>query len=111
MKREIIYERRIYKILISVDVLTLPFSFISTLNPKFCLLLLLFSEKWIWTNVFYTMGCSASFHHRGSSSSLPAVGLKPVSVSLSPETKNTLKESWKLVEPVKIDAGKAMFVR
>ena len=33
------------------------------------------------------------------------------SVPLSRKTKGTLKESWKLVEPVKTEAGKAMFMR
>ena len=56
------------------------------------------------------MGCSASFHHRGSSS-LPALTSKTDSVPLSCKTKDTLKESWKLVEPVKNEAGKLMFVR
>ncbi|KAJ7380386.1 hypothetical protein OS493_008842 [Desmophyllum pertusum] len=64
------------------------------------------------TNAF-TMGCSASFHHRANNlrnlSALP--GFKTVSMSLSRKTKNTLKESWKLVEPVKTEAGKAMFMR
>lgn len=63
------------------------------------------------TNVCYTMGCSASFHHRDSSGSLPALTSKTDSVPLSCKTKDTLKESWKLVEPVKNDAGKLMFVR
>ena len=62
-------------------------------------------------NVCHTMGCSASFHHRGSPASLPAVTSKPDSVPLSRKTKNTLTESWKLVEPVKNEAGKLMFVR
>jgi len=57
-----------------------------------------------------TMGCSASFHHRGCSS-LPALTSKTDSVPLSCKTKDTLKESWKLVEPVKNEAGKLMFVR
>ena len=66
------------------------------------------------TNVF-AMGCSASLHHRGAIfnlSALPAAfGFKTVSISLSRETKNILRESWKLVEPVKTEAGKALFIR
>lgn len=66
------------------------------------------------TNVF-AMGCSASLHHRGgilNLSALPAaLGFKTVSISLSRKTKNILRESWKLVEPVKTEAGKALFVR
>lgn len=66
------------------------------------------------TNVF-AMGCSASLHHRGAIlnlSVLPAAfGFKTVSVSLSRKTKNILRESWKLVEPVKTEAGKALFMR
>lgn len=63
------------------------------------------------TIVCHTMGCSASFYHRGSSGSSLAVTSKPDSVPLSCKTKNTLIESWKLVEPVKNEAGKLMFVR
>ena len=64
------------------------------------------------TNVCSTMGCSASFqHHRDSSRSSPALTPKTDSIPLSSETKNTLKESWKLVELVKNEAGKLMFVR
>ena len=63
------------------------------------------------TNVWSTMGCSSSLHHRGSSRSSPALASKTNSIPLSSEAKNTLKESWKLVEPVKIEAGKLMFVR
>ncbi|XP_078345231.1 neuroglobin-like [Oculina patagonica] len=63
----------------------------------------------------FTMGCSASFQHRGTIlnlSAIPAVfGFGTVSISLSRQTKNTLKESWKLVEPVKTEAGKALFIR
>jgi len=66
------------------------------------------------TNVF-AMGCSASLHHRGAIlnlSALPAaLGFKTVSISLSRKTKNILRESWKLVEPVKTEVGKALFVR
>ena len=61
------------------------------------------------------MGCSASFQHRGTIMNLSAIpaafGFRTVSISLSRETKDTLKESWKLVEPVKTEAGKAMFMR
>ena len=63
------------------------------------------------TNVCSTMGCSASFHNRDSSKSLPALTSKNDSIPLSCETKNTLIESWKLVEPVQNEAGKLMFVR
>ena len=63
------------------------------------------------TNVWSTMGCSSSLHHLGSSRSSPALASKTNSIPLSSEVKNTLKESWKLVEPVKIEAGKLMFVR
>ena len=63
----------------------------------------------------FAMGCSASLHHRGTIlnlSALPAAfGFGPVSISLSRKTKNVLRESWKLVEPVKTEAGKALFVR
>ncbi|CAH3161711.1 unnamed protein product [Pocillopora meandrina] len=61
------------------------------------------------------MGCSASFHHRGTTKNRSPIsvslGLKHLSVPLSRKTKITLKESWKLVEPVKSEAGKAMFMR
>ena len=58
------------------------------------------------------MGCSASFQHLASWKKLPSsTNLKTVSISLSSQTKNTLRESWKLVEPVKTEAGKAMFMR
>lgn len=57
------------------------------------------------------MGCSASLYRRGPSRRLPSAGLKTVVIPLSPDTKNTLTESWKLVEPVKAEAGKLMFVR
>lgn len=66
------------------------------------------------TNVF-AMGCSASLHHGGAIlnlSSLPAAfGFKTVSISMSLNTKNILRESWKLIEPVKTEAGKALFLR
>lgn len=61
------------------------------------------------------MGCSASFHHRGTTKNRSPIsvslGLKNLSIPLSRKTKITLKESWKLVEPVKSEAGKAMFMR
>ena len=57
------------------------------------------------------MGCSASFHHRSWENMPNNVEFKTVPVSLSNKTKTTLRESWKLVEPVKTDVGKAMFVR
>ncbi len=56
------------------------------------------------------MGCSSSLQS-GSARSLPAIVKTVPIIALSAETKNTLKESWKLVEPVKTDAGKVMFVR
>ncbi|PFX27019.1 neuroglobin-like [Stylophora pistillata] len=61
------------------------------------------------------MGCSASFHNRGATKNWSPIsvslGFKGLSTPLSRKTKNTLKESWKLVEPVKTEAGKAMFMR
>lgn len=57
------------------------------------------------------MGCSASLHHRVASRHLPSVRVKTIAVPLSADTKNTLRESWNLVEPVKAEAGKLMFVR
>ena len=60
----------------------------------------------------FAMGCSASFHHRSSWENMPTnAGFKTVPISLSRKTKIVLRESWKLIEPVKTDAGKAMFVR
>lgn len=57
------------------------------------------------------MGCSASLHHRVASRHLPSARVKTIAVPLSADTKNTLRESWNLVEPVKAEAGKLMFVR
>ena len=63
----------------------------------------------------FIMGCSASFYHRGSTKNLSplsvTLGFKTLSIPLSRKTKNTLRESWNLVEPVKTEAGKAMFMR
>lgn len=68
-----------------------------------------------WTSDVFVMGCSASFHHRGTTKNRSPIsvslGLKNLSIPLSRKTKITLKESWKLVEPVKSEAGKAMFMR
>lgn len=57
------------------------------------------------------MGCSASLHHRVASRHLPSARVKTIAVPLSADTKNTLRESWNLVGPVKTEAGKLMFVR
>lgn len=62
------------------------------------------------TNVF-AMGCSASLHHRGAILNLSSLPATTVSISLSLNTKNILRESWKLIEPVKTEAGKALFLR
>ena len=60
------------------------------------------------------MGCSASFPNHTTPWKKPTCApgdFQIVSVSLSHNTKNTLRESWKLVEPVKTETGKAMFMR
>ena len=60
-----------------------------------------------------TMGCSASFHHLTSlKNPLPFMQeFRMVPIPFSRKTKNTLRESWQLVEPVKVEAGKAMFMK
>ena len=63
---------------------------------------------------FPVMGCSASFPNHitpWKNSNCAPGDFQSASVSLSHNTKNTLRESWRLVEPVKTEAGKAMFMR
>ena len=59
------------------------------------------------------MGCSASFHHLSSlKNALPSTqDFRTVPIPFSRKTKDTLRGSWELVEPVKIEAGKAMFMK
>ncbi|KAJ7380383.1 hypothetical protein OS493_008836 [Desmophyllum pertusum] len=59
------------------------------------------------------MGCSSLLYRRNNKTFSASFNLNSRStvLSFSEETKNILKESWKLVEPVKTAAGKKMFQR
>jgi len=59
------------------------------------------------------MGCSSSLNHRIEVvfSAPPTSNLRIRDIPLSDKRKNILRESWKLIEPVKTDAGKKIFVR
>lgn len=68
-----------------------------------------------WDLVYslFAMGCSSSLYRRNNKTFSASFNLNSRStvLSFSEETKNILKESWKLVEPVKTAAGKKMFQR
>jgi hypothetical protein len=59
------------------------------------------------------MGSSSSIYYRNEKTFPASFSLnsKFNVISLSEETKNILRESWKLVEPLKTVAGKKMFER
>ena len=59
------------------------------------------------------MGCSSSLNHRIEVvfSVPPTSNLRIREIPLSEERKSILRESWKLIEPVKTDVGKKIFIR
>ena len=65
------------------------------------------------TVVLFIMGCSSSLNHRIEVvfSSPPTSNLRIRDIPLSEEKKRILRESWRLIEPVKTDIGKKIFIR
>jgi len=59
------------------------------------------------------MGCTTSLNHRVELvfSAPPTSNLRIRDIPLSEEKKNILRQSWKLIEAVKTDAGKKMLIR
>ena len=61
----------------------------------------------------YAMGSASSLYYRNEKTfpESSSLNLKFNITSLSEETKNILRESWKLIEPLKTVVGKKMFER